>query len=75
MEITASSGAKKVKQLMEENFLNPNKVDIFTEDEVAYNATLLRKNASVGGNKIKFIKDENVFGDDLLLESLYIKAR
>ena len=59
----------KAKQL-EKVFCDPIKLDLFTEEEAKYNATLLKKRCERGGEGDVIGK-----GDQSILEELYKKAR
>lgn len=63
------AGQREAAKRLETEFCNPDKLDIFTEDEAGYNASLLRQK---GINNVQAAQDEA--HDDELLEALYHKA-
>ena len=62
-------GLRDAAKILDKEFCNPDKIDIFTEDEAGYNASLLRQK---GINNAQAAQDEA--HDDELLEALYHKA-
>lgn len=64
MELPPEGNKEKIK-VLEREFLDPEVIDIFTEDEASYNAMILKKQDA---------KDEKGYSQDIL-EELYFKSK